>query len=101
MKLLWLCNIAPAVVQEKLSGKAAGGLWLDHVAEDIRRSGITLRILCPGEGTQGTVDEMCTFATFREGLPEVYLPELEQLFELERKTCWAVGPAQWARRAGG
>jgi len=85
MKLLWLCNIAPAAVQEKISGRAVGGLWLDNVLQDLRQQDLTIRILCPGSGIAGTVDEKCSFATFHEGLPYVYLPDLEAFFckELE------------------
>lgn len=80
MKLLWLCNIAPAAVQEQISGRAVGGLWLDSVLRDLRQQGFTIRLLCPGTGIDGNVDDKCSFATFREGLPYVYLPELETFF---------------------
>ena len=86
MKILWLCNIAPAAVARKITGKAAGGLWLDHVLEDLRGQDFTIRVLCPGSGESGCVDGGLSYATFREGRPEVYLPELEDQFraELER-----------------
>ena len=85
MKLLWLCNMAPSAVQEKISGKAKGGLWVDHVLSDLRQQDLEIRILCPGKGEKGTLDEGCSFATFSEGLPYVYLPELEKLFQEELK----------------
>ena len=80
MKLLWLCNMAPSAVQEKISGRAKGGLWVDHVLSDLRQQDLTIHILCPGKGEKGILDERCSYATFREGLPHVYLPELEQEF---------------------
>ena len=69
MRLLWLCNMVPSAVQEKISGKATGGLWVDHVLAGLRRENVTIRILCPGSGAAGEVDGRCSFATFREGLP--------------------------------
>ena len=83
MKLLWLCNMAPSAVQEKISGRAKGGLWVDHVLSDLRQQDLTIHILCPGKGEKGILDERCSYATFREGLPHVYLPELEQEFARE------------------
>lgn len=80
MKLLWLCNMAPSAVQEKISGRAKGGLWVDHVLSDLRQRDLKIHILCPGKGEKGTLDERCSFATFAEGLPYRYLPELEKSF---------------------
>lgn len=80
MKLLWLCNIAPSAVQEKISGNAVGGLWLDHVLADMRQQDFTIRILCRGAETSGVVDEKCSFSVFREDTPYVYQPELEAAF---------------------
>lgn len=86
MKLLWLCNMVPGKVKEKLSGKAvSGGLWVDHVLSDLRKLGLDIHILCPGDGGRGELDEKCSFATFREGLAYVYLPELETGFGEELK----------------
>jgi len=86
MKLLWLCNMPPSAVQEKISGIAAGGLWVDHVLTGLRRQDMTIRILSPGNGAEGMLDDRCSYRTFREGLPYVYLPELENLFLEELKT---------------
>lgn len=84
MKLLWLCNMMPGAVKEAITGKAAsGGLWVDHVLHDLRKQPLTIHILCPGDGGRGAVDERCSYATFREGLPYVYLPELEAQFQKE------------------
>ena len=80
MRLLWLCNMVPGAVQEEISGKSVSGLWVDHVLSDLRRRDITIRILCPGSGVSGSLDENCTYETFSEGLPYVYLPELEKSF---------------------
>ena len=85
MKVLWLGNMLPGVVQKQINGKVASGLWMDHVLEGLRNEKIMLRILAPGKGDRGQLDERCGYRTFREGLPYVYLPELEDLFlrELE------------------
>lgn len=84
MKLLWLCNMMPGAVKEAITGSAAsGGLWVDHVLHDLRKEALTIHILCPGDGGRGRVDENCSYATFREGLPYVYLPELEETFRRE------------------
>lgn len=84
MKLLWLCNMMPGAVKETVSGKAgSGGLWVDHVLSDLRKQPLSIHILCPGDGSRGEVDDKCSFSTFREGLPYVYLPELEEQFQKE------------------
>lgn len=84
MKVMWLCNMVPGVVQERLSGKAKGGLWVDHVLTGLRQRDVELRILCPGaQAAEGQIDERCSYATFVEGLPYVYLPELEDGFRKE------------------
>ena len=84
MRILWLCNLMPGKVREALEGTVcAGGLWVDSVLAGLRREGETIHILCPGDGSRGALDEKCGFATFREGLPYVYLRSLEQLFEEE------------------
>lgn len=84
MKLLWLCNMTPGIVKEKLTGiPSGGGLWVDHVLADLRKLDMTIRILCPGDGTAGEVDEKCGFATFQTGRPYQYLPELEGTFRKE------------------
>lgn len=85
MKLLWLCNMAPSCVQEKISGKAGGGLWVDHVLSDLRKENIQIRILCPGSAVAGTVDDNCSYGLYSEGAPQIYLPELEKQFEQELK----------------
>lgn len=81
MKLLWLCNMVPGKIKEKISGKAvSGGLWVDHVLSGLRQEGLKIHILCPGDGTPGELDDQCSYAFFSEGLPYVYLPELETQF---------------------
>lgn len=81
MKLLWLCNMAPSCVQEKISGKAGGGLWMDHVLSDLRGEDVDIQILCPGNGSMGQVSDRCGYETFSEGLPHIYLPQLEAQFQ--------------------
>ena len=86
MKLLWLCNMVPGKIKEKISGKAvSGGLWVDHVLSGLRQEGLKIHILCPGDGAPGELDENCSYAFFSEGLPYVYLPELESRFGEELK----------------
>lgn len=88
MKLLWLCNMVPGKVKEKISGKqVSGGLWVDHVLSDLRKQNdLAIHILCPGDGIRGELDEKCSYATFRSGPPHEYRPELEGLFGEELKT---------------
>ena len=84
MKLLWLCNAAPGVIKEKISGKGRGGLWTDHVLEGLRaQPDLQIRVLCPDSGAEGTLDEACSFRTFRSRLPHEYMPELEETFAAE------------------
>ena len=89
MKLLWLCNMVPGAIQEKRTGRKGGGLWVDSVLAGLRQRGdLTLHILCPANGTEeGRLDERCSYATFREGLPYVYMPELEERFCRVLKDC--------------
>lgn len=84
MKLLWLCNLMPAAVQEALTGNPGiGGLWMDHVLQDLRCQGLDIRILCPGDGARGSLDENCSFVSFRKDLPHIYLTEQEGVFTRE------------------
>lgn len=82
MKLLWLCNILPGDIKEKITGKIGSGLWMDHVLSDLRaREDLSIRILCPYPTVEeGILDERCSYATFQTKLPYEYLPELEQWF---------------------
>lgn len=81
MKLLMLCNMMPAVVQEKITGKKQGGLWVDHVLFVLRsQQELTIRVLCPGNAGEDSLDERCSYDFFSEGAPYVYLPELEDSF---------------------
>lgn len=85
MKLMWLCNLAPGAVREKITGKKSSGLWVDHVLTDLReQENLNLHILCPGEKeAKGRLDEDCSYGCFTEGLPYVYIPELEERFRRE------------------
>lgn len=82
MKLLWLCNMVPGKVKEAVSGgSTGGGLWVDSVLEGLLgREDLNIRILCPGDGGEGKVNARCSYAFFSEGLPYVYLMELETQF---------------------
>lgn len=87
MKLLWLCNAAPGVVNAHRTGKACGAVnWVDHVLSGLREREITIRILCPGDGSGGQLDGLCSYQTFREGAPYVYLPALEAQFRQELRS---------------
>jgi len=87
MKLMWLCNMVPGKIREALTGSpSAGGLWVDHVLTDLLGLGLRVHILCPGDGARGEVDGLCSYATFREGLPYRYLPELERSFAEELRS---------------
>ena len=88
MKLLWLCNMVPGKVKEAVSGgSTGGGLWVDSVLEGLlEREDLNIRILCPGDGGEGKVNARCSYAFFSEGLPYVYLTELETQFRGELDT---------------
>ena len=84
MKLMWLCNLAPGAVREQISGKKSSGLWMDHVLADLRKQDdLSLQILCPGGNERGMLEKNCGYCCFIEGLPYVYLPELEARFREE------------------
>lgn len=85
MKVMWLCNIAPGVVREHATGNKSSGLWMDHVLKDLRgQENLTLRVLCPGSSSgEGSLDANCSYSYFVEGLPFVYLQELEVQFRRE------------------
>ena len=87
MKLLWLCNMVPGKVKEKISGKqVSGGLWVDHVLSDLRKlPALSIHILCPGSGVRGELDGGCSYATFQTGLPHEYKAGLETVFAEELK----------------
>ena len=87
MKVLWLCNMVPSVIQGRLSGQKGGGVWVDHVLEDLRRrEDLVIRILCPGNAEEGALDSVCSYAFYQEGLPYVYMEALEAQFHRELET---------------
>lgn len=81
MKLLWLCNMMPGILKG-----GSGGLWVDHVLEDLRKLDIQIRILCPGDGSQGSVDDKCSYGTFVRCVPHSYPGNLEGVFRKELET---------------
>ena len=84
MRLLWLCNIAPGAVKEKLYGGASiGGLWIDHVLSDLMKEDLELRILCPGKPGQGKLNDRVDYSTFQEPCAYRYEEELEARFRRE------------------
>ena len=85
MKIVWLCNMTPSAVNQSRGG-GGGGLWLDHVLEDIRvQKDITLRLLCPGGTETGRVDKQVEYVLFTEGEAHVYSEQLEEQFYRELK----------------
>ena len=82
MRILWLSNLAPGPVQEKLTGKKASGLWMDHVLTDLQQEpGISLRILCPaGQKQQGALSPSVSYCTFRRIQPDLISHEQTELF---------------------
>lgn len=87
MKLLWLCNSAPGVVRSHATGKNVGAVnWVDHVLSGLRQRGFTIRILCRGNGGEGTLDETCSYRYIGEDLPYVCSAELEEQFRQELRT---------------
>lgn len=87
MKLLWLCNTQPGVIREAIGKKGAGAVnWVDSVLRDLRLQGVQIRVLCPGNGSAGDLDENCSYATFRKGKPHELLPEMEAFFDEQIKS---------------
>lgn len=85
MKIVWLCNMIPSAVNQSRGG-GGGGLWLDHVLEDIRvQKDITLRLFCPGGTETGRVDNQVEYVLFMEGEAHVYSEQLEERFYRELK----------------
>ena len=83
MRLLWLCNVAPSEVRQAAGGKPGSGWWLDHAFSDLRKTGITLRVLYPEETGRGELDERCSYATFRRPDRHKYDSALEVRFRQE------------------
>ena len=82
MRILWLCNMIPGVVRANLGGSNDGGLWIDHVLDDLRWQDVTMLLLCLGAEGSGTLDERTSYALFTEPKPQVYSPSLEERFIL-------------------
>ena len=75
----------PSAVNQSRGG-GGGGLWLDHVLEDIRvQKDITLRLFCPGGTETGRVDKQVEYVLFTEGEAHVYSEQLEEQFYREMK----------------
>ena len=85
MKLLWLSDIGPSAVEYERTGRKTDGLWMDHVLAGLRQcQDITIRTLyAANELEEGQLDEHCSYATYQEGLPYVYMAELETRFKEE------------------
>ena len=80
MKLAWLCNMTPGVVS-RCRGTGGGGLWLDHVLDDLcTRQDVSMRLFCPGGTETGRVDEKTDYVLLAEGAPQSYRQQLEDLF---------------------
>ena len=85
MKVLWLCNMIPSAVQENICGQKGSGLWIDSVLDGLRKmENCQLRILClSSQDCEGALDKKCSYVAFTEGLPYVYMSELEEKFRKE------------------
>ena len=83
MRLLWLCNVAPSEVRQAACGKPGSGWWLDHAFSDLRKTGISMRILYPEEPGRGELDERCGYATCRRPDRHKYDPAMERFFRQE------------------
>lgn len=80
MKLVWLCNMTPGAVS-RCRGTGGGGLWLDHVLDDLcTRQDVSMRLFCPGGTEAGQVDGKTSYVLFTEGAPQDYRQQLEDLF---------------------
>ena len=80
MKLAWLCNMTPGAVS-RCRGTGGGGLWLDHVLDDLcTRQDVSVRLFCPSGTEEGQVDGKTSYVLFTEGAPQKYRKQLEDLF---------------------
>lgn len=82
MRVLWLCNMAPGVVNRALGGDSGNGLWIDHVLGDsLKNPGMELYLLFPDSREQhGTIGENLTYRGFAPVPAGKYAPELEDAF---------------------
>ncbi len=84
MKLLWLCNVVPGILQKHFNQPyGLGGLWMDHILETLcTLPEINIKVLCPYKmESSGTLTTRCSYATFLEARPYPYNPSLETTFE--------------------
>ena len=87
MKLLWLCNMVPGEIREKMGKGSGSGMWIEHVLKDLREmEDVVLHILGLSDSfAEGVLDDRCSYGTFAAGLPHKYVPELEGYFANELK----------------
>ena len=101
MRVIWLCNMTPSAVSQKMGKNAGGGLWVDHVLEDIRAQGEgSLLLLCPGKGRGGQLDEQVKYDFFSEKKPQKYQPDLENFFLEELRSYQPDVIHIWGREYG-
>lgn len=87
MKLLWLCNSVPGVVQSHISGQPVGAInWVDHVLSGLRQQGFEMRVLCRGSEAVGIIDDNCSYRCFGITSDHVYSQDLEKLFRVELRS---------------
>lgn len=88
MRILWLCNMAPAVVRQHLGNPAEGGLWLDHVLDGLMEEySVCLRVLClGGAAVSGEIHERLSYRIFTGSEPYTYSKALEDQFCQEIQT---------------
>ncbi len=85
MKVMWLTNLIPGVIQARLGQSAGDGQWVDHVLSGLQtQPDISLRVLSMGTGGEsGQVSQTLGYRIFSEPKPQIYSPALEALFRRE------------------
>ena len=73
MRILWLSNLAPGPVRQALTGEKDGGLWMDHVLEDLRKlPDLQLHLLSAEDrNVEGKLDDRCSYTVFPREKPTV------------------------------
>ena len=81
MRIMWLCNMAPAAIRTVTGGADRGALWMDHVFDDLRAHALTLRVLyASADAADGVLDEQVSYASYSEKPAYLYTSELESVF---------------------
>ncbi len=84
MRVMWLCNMAPAAIRSVTGGADRGALWMDHVFDDLRTHALPMRVLyASADAADGILDEQVSFASYAEKAAYMYTAELEAVFVRE------------------